>query len=345
MTFTQSKLGQLKLSCIIILFLSAFVLDQAYAASNWVVDKEMNFKIKVPNNYQKKRFNEGTDTIHAFLSPDQNVAIRIRAIPIKGNLAVDKLVQIFEQNVIKGSQRLLIDDYKLNSLSGKICGYKWKFNNVPVGLAVFFTVQNNFAYVIWSIIPVNLFKQRTAEGDAIINTFALLKNGNANSSKSLFASKAKNIKNKKPEGSQVHSSPSKKEFFDLVSDDAMLTHKVPTGFKLEEKLEGQSIWKNELGVKMVIQTITAQENFESFVDGLIKDIKSNGATVASNMYTVENGLKVANYSYKYGDNYFAYGATKGNNVFYLVGFVGKLSQKDTLDTYSEEANMSLKKVH
>jgi hypothetical protein len=95
---------------------------------------------------------------------------------------------------------------------------------------------------------------------------------------------------------------------------------------------------------MVVQTIIKQGSFESFVDGLIADIKDNGASVLSNMYTVENGLKVANYSYKYGDNYFSYGATSGSGVNYMVGFVGTMAQKSVIDNYSEEANLSLKAV-
>jgi hypothetical protein len=323
----------------------------AYAGSDWVVDDQVKFKIKVPRNYQRSRMVEGTDVVHAFLSPDQNVAVRVRAIAINGSLPVDTLIQIFEQNIIKGAQRLLIDNYKLNSLTGKICGYKWAFNNVPVGLAVFYTVQNNFAYVVWSIVPQNIYKQRTAEGDAIINTFALLQTPSHQNTSGLADTLTRKPQNKpvktaKPsKSSHSHASGhSSAKIFDLVSDDAKITHRVPNGFKLVEKEEGQSIWKNSTNIKMVVQTIIKQGSFESFVDGLIADIKDNGASVLSNMYTVENGLKVANYSYKYGDNYFSYGATSGSGVNYMVGFVGTMAQKSVIDNYSEEANLSLKAV-
>ncbi|MDN5278496.1 MAG: hypothetical protein PWR01_2461 [Clostridiales bacterium] len=323
----------------------------AFAGSDWVIDDQVKFKIKIPKNYQRSRMVEGTDVVHAFLSPDQNVAVRVRAIAINGSLPVDTLIQIFEQNIIKGAQRLLIDNYKLNQLSGKICGYKWAFNNVPVGLAVFYTVQNNFAYVVWSIVPQNIYKQRTAEGDAIINTFALLQTPSHQNTSGLAGTLTRKPQNKpvktaKPsKSSHSHASAhSSAKFFDLVSDDAKITHRVPNGFKLVEKEEGQSIWKNSTNIKMVVQTIIKQGSFESFVDGLVADIKDNGATVLSNMYTVENGLKVANYSYKYGDNYFSYGATSGTGVNYMVGFVGTMSQKSVIDNYSEEANLSLKAV-
>ncbi|MBU1108458.1 MAG: hypothetical protein KKB51_17415 [Candidatus Riflebacteria bacterium] len=308
----------------------------------------MNFKIKIPGNYQRNRVVEGTDVIHAFLSPDQNVAVRIRAIAANASLSVDSLIQIFEQNIIKGAQRLLIDNYSLNSIPGKVCGYKWLYNNVPVGLAIFYTVQENIAYVVWTIVPQNLYQQRIAEGDAITNTFTLLKQKGA--AKPAVTTAKKPVKStpqpnkpvEKP-SKPVVSKPSAK-FFDLVSDDAKITHKVPTGFELVEKEEGQSIWKNDSAIKMVIQTIVKQGTFEGFVDGMVADIKDNGATVLNNMYTIENGLKVANYSYKYGDAYFSYGATSGTGVNYLVGFVGTMDQKDLIDNYSEEANLSLKAV-
>ena len=325
-----------------------------FAGNEWVTDKQMNFKIKVPENYQRSRLVEGTDVVHAFLSPDQNVAVRIRSIPVNGVLSVDSLIQIFEQNIIKGAQRLLVDNYTLNSIPGKIGGYKWLYNNIPVGLAIFYTVQNNIAYVIWVIVPENLYKQRVAEGDAITNTFTLLSKQSQKISDvgaGAMAKKNKKVEKNKDKSPAPEAKPSKpaksaisSNFFDLVSDDAKISHKVPNGFKLAEKEDGQSIWKNDAGIKMVIQTIFKKDSFENFVDSTVADIKNNGATVLNNMYTIENGLKVANYSYKYGNTYFAYGATAGTGVNYLVGFVGKMDQKDLIDSYSEEANLSLKAV-
>lgn len=318
---------------------------EVFGATGWIQDKEAKFKINVPRNYQKNRMVEGSDIVHAFVSPDQNVAVRIRAIKLNKSVDVDSVINVFEQNIISGSQRLIKDNYTLNAIPGKICGYKWQYNNIPVGLAAFYTVRDNIAYVVWSIIPERIFKQRTAESDAIINTFTLLGTG---TSGGLFGSMTQQPKVNKPhQGSQGHVAPSRtssSKFFDLVSDDARITHKVPKGFELADKQTGQSIWKNDAGIKMVIQTIVNQGPFKSYMKGVIADIKNNGATIVNNTYTVENGLVVANYAYEYGDNYFAYGATQGDGMYYLVGFVGKSSQKNTLIDYSEEVNLSLKKV-
>ena len=144
----------------------------AFAQSRWVQDSQAQFKIRVPKNYMTNRMVEGSDIVHAFVSPDQNVAIRIRAIPLGNNAGatVEQLIPVFEQNIIKGCQRLVKQNHLLNSLSGVLCGYKWTYNNIPVGVAAFYTIQNNNFFIIWSLIPENIFQQRTSESDSKINT-------------------------------------------------------------------------------------------------------------------------------------------------------------------------------
>ncbi|MFZ5949755.1 MAG: hypothetical protein ACOYXC_03555 [Candidatus Rifleibacteriota bacterium] len=317
---------------------------QVKAGTQWINDEQMKFKIQIPDNYQKNRLVEGTDVVHVFLSPDQNVAVRIRAIKVGSGTMINNVIQAFEQNVIVGAQKLLEDNYTLNKIPGRICGYKWRFNNTPVGLAVFGTIIDNIAYIVWSIVPEQMFKQRTTETDAIINTFTILKTANNKASeKETVKSLAKTFPKNQPKTDKTNVQSGESRFFDLVSEDAGLSHKVPTGFKITDRQDGQAIWKNEAGIKMVIQTVTRQGELKTYMDSLLAEIKNNGAIVESNVFTVENGLKVANYAYRYGDSYFAYGATTGNDVFYLVGFVGKIADKEILNTFSEEANMSLKK--
>ena len=327
---------------LLIVTLLIFASCQVDANTSWVQDDQMNFKIQVPSDYQKNRLVEGTDVVHAFLSPDQNVAIRIRSFNVDNKADLKTIIKAFEQNVIVGAQKLLDDKYVLNSIQGKICGYKWKFNNIPVGLACFFAIENTVAYIVWSIVPEQMFKQRTPETDAIINTFTILPKKSRGTT--VTSGKKQKTEDKKPL-TKTNSEQTKARFFDLVSDDAKITHRVPVGFKLSEKTDGQAIWQNESGVKMVVQTITKQGEFKSYINDLVSEIKGNGASVLSNEFTVENGLTVANYSYQYGDSHFAYGATTGESVYYLVGFVGKTKDKDELNSFSEETNMSLKKAN
>ncbi len=341
MSRAQQRIQSFQKTSLLIFALILLLPLMAESANSWVHDKQMNFKINVPNNYKKQRIVEGTDIVHSFISPDENIIIRVRALKADKNLTNDLLIQVFEQNILKNPQRLLIDNHTLNNIPGKICGYRWNPSSMDLGLAAFYTIQNGYAYIIWSAIPINIFKQRTAESDAIINSFTLISSSNSSSASNQTATRIKPRQNS--QNNHKHASTTK--YFDLVSDDAKVTHKVPVGFQLDEKETGQSIWKNAAGIKMVIQTIIKQGNFKSYMDGVIADIEKNGATVLTNTYTIENGLKVANYSYEYGDTFFAYGAAEGKGMYYLVGFVGNNSQKPALIDYSEEANMSLKKVH
>jgi hypothetical protein len=156
-----------------LLFL-ALLPAQLFAQTRWHELPEQGFKIQVPTSYQSNTFTEGTDHIHAFVSPDQNVGVRIRTIPLDGRVELDVVAQLFERNVLSGSERLVLTDYELNGISGKMAGYRWTFNGIPVGIGAFYAIRDRQAYVVWSIIPISLFRQRNAEADAIVNTFTLL---------------------------------------------------------------------------------------------------------------------------------------------------------------------------
>lgn len=60
----------------------------ANAQNRWIEDPEMNFKILVPSGYQANQFWEGSDKIHTFLSPDQNVAVRVRSFKVNDNTKI-----------------------------------------------------------------------------------------------------------------------------------------------------------------------------------------------------------------------------------------------------------------
>lgn len=159
-----------------VLFLLGVLLAgyMAKAQTRWVEDPQMKFKISVPSNYQTNQFWEGTDKIHAFVSPDQNLAVRVRSIPVPVNATVDLIVQTFSQNIIKGARQLVIQDYMLNGLNGKLAAFKWRYNNIDVVIGAFVTIRNGLAYVIWSMVPENLLAKRSAESDAITGSFTVL---------------------------------------------------------------------------------------------------------------------------------------------------------------------------
>ncbi|MDD3301011.1 MAG: hypothetical protein PHV91_09350, partial [Bacteroidales bacterium] len=159
--------------------LTLFLLIMASVASaqtKWIEDSNMNYKIQVPANYQTNEFWEGSDKILALLSPDQNVAIRIRSFKVNNNVSKEQVIKTFSQNIIKGATQLVNQNHNLNGMDGGLAGFRWKYNNINVIVAAFYTIQNGTAYIVWTLIPENLFASRNAESDAITNTFTVTYN-------------------------------------------------------------------------------------------------------------------------------------------------------------------------
>ena len=160
---------------ILILFL-LILSSIASSQVKWIEDSNMNYKIQVPVNYQTNEFWEGSDKILALLSPDQNVAIRIRSFKVNNNISKEQVIKTFSQNIIKGATQLVNQNHNLNGMDGGLAGFRWKYNNINVIVAAFYTIQNGTAYIVWTLIPENLFASRNAESDAITNTFTVTYN-------------------------------------------------------------------------------------------------------------------------------------------------------------------------
>ena len=139
--------------------------------AGWVEDAEFRFKIQVPDNWKRSILNDGTDRIHVFLSPDENVGVRIRAFKVPEKAALDMIIPLFEKNILGGGQRKALMDYTLNGYQGKVGAYTGTYNGIQIGAGAFFTIQNGIAYIVWSLTPINMFQSRHSESDAITNTF------------------------------------------------------------------------------------------------------------------------------------------------------------------------------
>jgi len=136
-------------------------------------DAGYDFRITIPDNWQSNSFMDGTDKVWAFAAPDNNAAIRIRTFKASPGLSMETLISVFETHILSGGQRLTIKPYTLNGINGKMAGYKGKFNNADVGVGCFYTIQNQNAYIMWSMVPLSLFNARSGETDAIMNTFSI----------------------------------------------------------------------------------------------------------------------------------------------------------------------------
>lgn len=142
--------------------------------ANWVEDSQFKFKINVPFTWQKNSFDDGTDRVHVFLSPDENLAIRIRAFKVNPNVNLDIIESLFRTNILGECEQLALVNHTLNGYKGKIGAYKGVYNGTRVGAGVFYTIQNGIAYIVWSLAPINLFDSKINESDAITNTFTIL---------------------------------------------------------------------------------------------------------------------------------------------------------------------------
>jgi len=143
--------------------------------AEWVEDREMNFKINVPRSWQKNILRDGSDKIHVFLSPDQNLAIRIRAFKVARNTGLDLIASLFKTRILGECEQLAFMDAVVNGYSGKIGAYRGMYNGIKVGAGAFFTIQDGIAYIVWSLTPLDKFQSRVKESDAITNTFTLLR--------------------------------------------------------------------------------------------------------------------------------------------------------------------------
>lgn len=154
----------------------ALLLFSVYATAqeHWVSDNEMNFKIKVPNSYKKSNIWDGTDKVHTFISPDENVFVRVRSMKATSEFTTDILQQVFEQNIIKGAQIIMNEDGDLHGIPARASAYTWAAGGDNAVLAIYYIIQNGFAYVIWAAAPQAEVQQYSAESDRIIDSFSLL---------------------------------------------------------------------------------------------------------------------------------------------------------------------------
>jgi hypothetical protein len=245
--------------------------------------------------------------------------------------------------MIQGANRILNEDGNLNGIPAKTSAYIWNVDNNEAVLGTYYIVQNGFAYIVWSAIPRNLIQQRSAESDAITNTFELLQTEQKSSG---LLSGIGNIGNSNPTPPKTDTPPPTKPvksgYMEMVSDDACIEHYFPKNYKRTSSELGQSIWEDGSGIKMVIQTIIKSGDFRSYTSSNVASIAQQGADVVKKKYMTVNGLDVFQYSYIYSDTHFAYFAVENNNVYYLVGFVGSTLKQMKIVGYANDVVQSVK---
>ena len=162
----------LSVLCFLLLFMASGF--SVWSQEKWISDNEMQFKIKIPQNYSQTEMRDGSDKVFTIMSPDQNVFVRVRAMQANNKFSSDILQQVFEQNIIQGAQRIMNEDGDLNGIPVRTSAYSWNVEGNDVILSVYYIVQNNYAYVVWAAVPKNQEQQYSVIADEIIDSFNLL---------------------------------------------------------------------------------------------------------------------------------------------------------------------------
>lgn len=161
------------IACIVIGLLINFHGNQLFA--QWQVDKANGFKIKLPAQWTKSTYMDGTDKVYDYYSPDENAAVQLRVFQAGAGVTTDLLVQAYEEGMLPaGTQKQSLKDHiSKNGIPGKQGIYMMNYNGVEVGMAAFYTMQNNKGYVLTAIIPTSMMQQKGEEVRQITQSFTI----------------------------------------------------------------------------------------------------------------------------------------------------------------------------
>lgn len=156
------------------LLILALLLSANLIFADWVTDHANNFKINVPYGWNTNSYMEEDQQVHDFTSSDENIFMQIRCFDNGGYDAVG-LAALFEEGLIaEGATALGQSNEELNGNAGVMGVYTMNYGGTDMGVITFSMVNQDLAYLIFVVIPVDAFDQRSDEADAVLNTFTLL---------------------------------------------------------------------------------------------------------------------------------------------------------------------------
>lgn len=160
---------------ITISFLIAFIFTINTLQAKWYVDHDFKFKIDVPANWSSNSYMDGTDKIYDFYSPDENIAIQVRAFQAGAGVTTDVLAQVYEENMLPaGTQKQSLDEHtSKNGIPGKLGIYTAKYNGIDITMSAFYTVQNGFGYAVTVIVPTSMLQQKSPEIKSVTQSFII----------------------------------------------------------------------------------------------------------------------------------------------------------------------------
>lgn len=212
-----------------------FVMISSLLSAQWVTDHSYGFKINVPSDWSREAKLDGTDKIHDFVHPSNNIFLEVRAFKADISVTPDAIAQVFENQYLTNANRVAFEDYTLNNTPGKFAGYTMNVDGLEVGIGTFYAVKNGFGYVLWTMIETRFYHQYSAISDDVLNTFTTI---SASASKAIVIKSPFKITNMKL-GKQLSSN------YDILPQDESKVFQTE-----DEKIyviwdwEGQAIGKN-----------------------------------------------------------------------------------------------------
>ncbi|MCF8234420.1 MAG: lipocalin family protein [Bacteroidales bacterium] len=154
--------------------LIALILLSGTIQAKWYTDSRFKFKIDVPSNWTSNIYTEGTDKVYDFTSPDQNIAIQLRAFEAGDGVSAKVISDLMDEGITgEGASQVNRSQDEINGTKGELGVYTNNFDGQDMVLITFSTVQNNIGYMFLIVVPSNVLDQKSAEIDAILNTFTI----------------------------------------------------------------------------------------------------------------------------------------------------------------------------
>lgn len=157
---------------LLILTLALFISQASFA--KWYTDYRYNFKIDVPFTWKATIFQDGTDQVYDFTSPNESIFIEIRAFDAGQGFTPELIASVFEESMPGIGYRQKFTDSNLNGMHGKVGTYSIIIDGTALDMSAFYAVRNNTAFVIWSVTDAGQMNYRINEIDNILYTFSFL---------------------------------------------------------------------------------------------------------------------------------------------------------------------------
>ncbi len=162
-------------SLIITLVISSTVMINISLHAQWQHDSNFGFKINIPPNWSKNSYMDGTDKVYDYMSPDENLAVQLRAFDANSGFTTALLAQVYEQNMLpSGTQTLSLNNHTTsNGIPCKKGVYLFSYNGNEIGMSALYFVENNKGYVLTSLIPSSMIQKKGDELKRVVQSFLI----------------------------------------------------------------------------------------------------------------------------------------------------------------------------